>query len=415
MPAAQRGIHMSNTNRNLTRRRLLAAGAGMLAPLGAASKKTMAAIVTEYRYYSHADVICGRILDGYHPNSVRTEPRTRIVSMYTDQIAAKDMSRDLSSKHGFKIYPTIAEAVTLGSGKLAVDAVLLVGEHGNYPINEKGQKLYPRYELMQQIVDVFRKSGRSVPLFCDKHLSYSWQKARQMYDWSKELKFPFMAGSSIPVTVRIPELEIPYDSRIENALSVGYGDLDAYGFHTLETLQCMIERRRGGETGIAAVRMIESDEVWRWRDGEGRWSLPLLEAALKTSPRTKPGRMEDNTKRPAVFVLEYRDGLRAASYLLNGHSQGFLFSAQLADRPQPVASHFGFPEKGHRALPHFDGLVHSIEEMFVSGKPFYPVERTLLTTGALAFLFESRGKGRVETPELNIRYRAPRDTFFQRA
>jgi hypothetical protein len=80
-----------------------------------------------------------------------------------------------------------------------------------------------------------------------------------------------------------------------------------------------------------------------------------------------------------------------------------------------VASHFGFPEKGHRALPHFDGLVHSIEEMFVSGKPFYPVERTLLTTGALAFLFESRGKGRVETPELNIRYRAPRDTFFQRA
>ncbi|MCC6861363.1 MAG: hypothetical protein IT158_22535 [Bryobacterales bacterium] len=403
-----------NIHRNFTRRSLLAAGAGAFA-VAAQGKKTVAAIVTEYRYYSHADVICGRILEGYHPNNVATEPRTRIVSMYTDQIAPKDMSRDLAAKHGFKIYPTIEEAVTLGTGRLAVDAVLLVGEHGSYPTNEKGQTLYPRHELMQQIVEVFRKSGRTAPLFCDKHLSYSWQKARQMYDWSKELKFPFMAGSSIPVTVRVPELEIPYNARIEGAVSVGYGGLDAYGFHSLETLQCMIERRRGGETGIRAVRMIEGGEVWNWRDGEGRWSIPILEAALATSLRTKPGRMEDNAKNPAVFVLEYRDGLKAATYMLNGHSEGFLFGARLADRPQPVASHFGFREKGHRALPHFDGLVRCIEELFVTGKPVYPVERTLLTTGALAFLFESRGKGRVETPELAIRYRAPKDTFFQRA
>ena len=45
-----------------------------------------------------------------------------------------------------KIYPTIAEALTLGGGKLAVDGVVLVGEHGNYPKNEKGQTKYPRYD-----------------------------------------------------------------------------------------------------------------------------------------------------------------------------------------------------------------------------------------------------------------------------
>jgi hypothetical protein len=385
------------------------------AALAAPAKPRVAAIVTEYRYYSHADVICGRILEGYHPNNQRQEPRTRIVSMYTDQIAEKDMSRDLAAKHGFKIYPTIAEALTLGGDRLAVDAVLLIGEHGKYPLNEKGQKLYPRYDLFQQIAAVFRKSRRSTPLFSDKHLSYSWENAHAMYREARELKAPFMAGSSIPVTVRVPELELPAGCRIEHAVSVGYGDNDAYGFHTLETLQCMVERRQGGETGIAAVHWMEGDAVWKWRDGEGRWSAPLLDAALATSPKTKPGKPEQNAPRPVVFVLDYRDGLRTATYMLNGHSQGFLFSAKLKDRPQPVASHFGFVKQG-RALPHFDGLVRCIEEMFVTGKPVYPVERTLLTTGALALLFDSKmQKGRLATPQLDIRYRAPEHTWFQRA
>src|SRR5215475_11228359 len=158
----------------------------------APAKKRVAAIVTEYRYYSHADVIVGRMLDGYYPNGLRKEPRTRIVSMYTDQVPQNDLSRDLSAKHGFKIYPTIAEALTLGGERLAVDAVLLIGEHGNYPTNERGQKLYPRYELYQQIIEVFRRSGKSVPVFCDKHLSYSWAKAKKMYDQSRELRFPLM-------------------------------------------------------------------------------------------------------------------------------------------------------------------------------------------------------------------------------
>jgi len=159
--------------RILSRRVLLAgAAAGVRRLAGQPAKKKVAAIVTEYRYRSHADVICGRILDGYYPDNVRTEPRTRIVSMYTDQVPENDMSRSLAVKHGFHIYPSVCEALTLGGARLAVGAVLLVGEHGNYPSNGRGQKVYPRYELFRQVVDVFRESGRSVPLFCDKHLSY---------------------------------------------------------------------------------------------------------------------------------------------------------------------------------------------------------------------------------------------------
>jgi hypothetical protein len=393
---------------SLSRRDLLLSLAGDRRP-------SVAAIVTEYRYYSHADVIVGRILEGYSPNGVRREPRTRIVSMYTDQVPDKDMSRSLAAKHGFRIWPTVREALTLGGDRLAVDAVLLIAEHGQYPFNDRGQHLYPRYELFEQIVDVMRASRRPAPLYCDKHLSYSWDKARRMYDWARELKIPFMAGSSIPVTVRSPFLEIPRGARIEGAVSVGYGPLDAYGFHTLETLQCMVERRRGGETGIAAVECIEGDAVWRWRGGAGAWSAPLLDAALKCGSKTKAGRMEANVKSPVAFLLEYRDGFRAASYMLDGHNTGFLFAARLAGQAQPVAASFS-DARVARPLPHFDGLVDVIEQFFVTRRPLYPVERTLLTTGVLAMLFESRAqKRRLETPELAIRYRPPEHAYFERS
>jgi len=396
----------------MRRREFLLSSAAALTP---AAKKTVAAIITVYTPRSHADVICGRMLEGYFPDNVRTGPRTRIVSMYVDQFPAKDMSRGLAEKHGFKICPGIGEAITLGGKKPAVDAVLFIGEHGDYPFNDRGQHLYPRYEMFQQIVDVIRAGGRAVPVYCDKHFSYSWEKARRMYDWARELKLPLMAGSSIPVTVRTPPLEFPLDAPVENAVAVSYGPIDAYGFHALETLQCMVERRKGGETGIAAVQMLEGAAVWKWRDGPGDWSAPLVEAACATSPQTKPGRPEANCKQPVAFVLEYRDGFRAAAYLLNGHTDGFLFAARLKGKPQPVASYFGIP-KGGRDLPHFDGLTHCIEEMFVTGKPLYPVERTLLTTGALAFLFESRARrARVATPELAIRYRAPRNCYYERS
>jgi hypothetical protein len=392
-------------------------------PAQPSGKKKVAAIVTMYtddnRLKSHASVIVGRLLEGYSPDNKPTQPRTQVVSMYTDQVPQNDLSRGLAAKHGFVIYPTIREALTLGGDKLAVDAVCFVGEHGEYPWNERGQKLYPRYELMERIVEVFRRTGQAVPVFCDKHFSYSWLKAKEMYDWSRQLKFPLMAGSSIPLTVRSPELEIPSGAPMENAVVLGYGDMDAYGFHTLESLQCMVERRAGGESGIRAVEWLDGDAVWKWRDSsDGRWTLPLLEAAFARNPAVKPGRPEDNAKKPAVFLLDYVDGLRAAAFMLNGHASGWTFAAKLKREPEPVATHFGFPdrERGGRWLAHFDGLVHCMEEMFITGHPMYPVERTLLTTCTLSILFESRAwKKRIETPELHIAYRAPKNSYFQRA
>ena len=226
-----------------------------------------------------------------------------------------------------------------------------------------------------------------------------------------------MAGSSIPLTVRTPLLEIPFNAEIEHAVVLGYGDLDAYGFHTLEALQCMLERRKGGETGIRSVEWLEGEAVWKWRDGAGRWSIPLLQAALATYPSPNAGRPEENARRPVAFLLQYQDGLQAAAYMLEGHVNNWSFACKRKGQDETAATFFGpGPNAKARELPHFDGLVHCAEEMFITGKPLYPVERTLLTTCTLSMLFESRAwKKRIETPELNIAYRVPRDTYFQRA
>jgi hypothetical protein len=399
----------------ITRRQLLQAGAFLPAAGRAAHRKTVAAVVTEYRHWSHADVIVGRLLGGYSANGVHTPPRTRVVSLYCDQFPSNDMSRDLAARHGFRIYPTIAQALTLDGSRLAVDAVVFVGEHGNYPTNELGQKLYPRYELFMQILDVFEQSGRAVPTFFDKHFSYSWEKAIGIYRRVRELKVPLMAGSSAPVTVRTPELEVPLETPIEKAVAVGHGDIDAYGFHLLECVQCMLERRAGGETGVRSVEFLEGDAVWKWRDSDtGSWSRPLLEAALRASPGREPAPPETGGRNAVLFLIRYRDGIEAAAFMLPRINSRTL-ALRIRDRAEPLSTMFG-PRERTRPLPHFDGLVRCIEEMFITGKPLYPVERTLLTTGMLAFLFESkRARKPVETPALDVVYRAPRHVYFQRS
>ena len=64
---------------------------------------------------------------------------------------------------------------------------------------------------------------------------------------------------------------------------------------------------------------------------------------------------------------------------------------------------------------HFGCLVKNIEKMFETGKPPYPVERTMLTSGILDFALESRFQGykKLETPQLaQVRYQTPDASHF---
>ena len=397
----------------LTRRRALGALTAAAVPLAGAQKKAVALIITEYRRNAHADVIGTRLLEGYEYDGKRREPRVHVTSMFTDQKPGNDMSRAMASKHKVILYDTVHDVLTLGGDKLAVEGVVLVGEHGTYPYNEKLQHLYPRHELFSQVVDVFKESGRSVPVFCDKHLSVDWAKAKQMYDWSRELKFPLLAGSSLPVCWRKPALEIPFGAKLKRAVTAHYGGTEAYGFHSLEMLQVMAERRAGGETGVASVQLLEGKPVWEWTDANP-WAAKLLEAAVARSLQRENGEMRANVKQPALILADYKDGLQTASYLLNGHIADANFAAEIEGKPEPVSTCFWLqPVRFHG---HFSNLCHFIEEMMVSGKAPYPVERTLLTTGILAAAMESgwRGGKRLETPHLQVAYTAPKRDPYAR-
>ena len=379
---------------------------------GAAPRKRIAAIITEYRLDSHADVIVGRLLEGYEYDGRRQAPQVEVVSMYTDQVPPNDMSRAMAAKHGVRVCRTVRNAL-VGDQGLAVQGVVLVGEHGDYPENEKGQKLYPRYELYKQIVDVFSETGHSVPVFCDKHLSYDWQKAKWMYDQSRALRFPLMAGSSIVMTWRRPPLELALEAPVDKSVVAFYGEREAYGFHALEAHQCMVERREGGETGIRAVTCLEGTEVWNWTD-RNDWADRLLASALARCERRAPGSPRDIVKQPVLFVLEYTSGLKGAVYLLNGLIEQAVFAATVRGAAEPVSTELWLQPS--RPFSHFSGLTHYIEQMIVTGRPAYPVERTLLTTGALAALMDSayQGHRQLETPHLNVSYRAPKESLFSR-
>ena len=395
-----------------TRREFLAATAASLAAAAPATPpKRIAAVVTEYRHNSHADVIIGKYLDGFLQNGKPPGPRSRIVSMYTAQVPKNDMSRDKAKEHNVPIFPTIWDALTVGSERLAVDGVLLIGEHGNYPYNEKGQHLYPRYELFLEITDGFRAARKSVPVFNDKHLSYNWHKAKRMVEISHELKFPLMAGSSIPVAYRPEGVDLDFGAKVRHAVSIFYADPDAYGFHNLEGLQCMIERRRGGETGVEAVQYVEKQAMWDWVS-QTPWAEKLLNAALAKGVTRKPGNIRDLGKDAYAFRVWHRDGLETASFMTNGIAQDAATAVEVEGQTEPVATLMWLQEG--QPFQHFACLVQAIEKMFESGEPTYPVERTLLTSGILEAILTSKFEGhkRIETPHLAVRYTPPHKSFF---
>ena len=368
----------------------------------------IAAVVTEYRVNSHADVIVTKFLEGCKAVDLDFRPQVEIASLYLDQTPPNDTGHEMARRHQVPIYPTIEGALTLGTGKLAVDGVLLIGEHGSYPYNDVGQHLYPRRRFFAETVAVLRKSGRVVPVFNDKHLSQSWADAKWMYDTARELRLPFMAGSSIPVAWRKPELQLPLGTPLTEAVAVGYGGTEAYGFHTLEGLQCMAERRKGGETGVKSVQCLKGDAVWNAGD-QGRWSWDLLSAALSRSEKpavAAAGRPEIRAKapEPEAFLIEYRDGFRGAALMLYGLAEEFLFAGKVSGRTEPVSTLFWLQDG--KPFAHFARLSMAVERMFLTGTPTQPVERTLLTTGILDAAMHSRAQNgeRRLTPELALNY-----------
>ena len=416
----------------LDRRTFLGAMGGTLAAPSfswaqAAPRKRMAIVTTEWRYHSHAWHMGERFLVGY-PNRGRWhQPPFDVVSVYVDQQPDNDLSRRRSQEFDFPIYPSIGEALRCGGKELAVDAVLVIGEHGDYPRNEIGQKLYPRYEFFKQVVKVFQQEKKTVPVFNDKHLSWKWEWAKEMAETAREMKFPFLAGSSLPVTWRMPAIDMPYGAGVDEVMCVAMGGLDSYDFHALEVIQCMAERRRGGETGVASMHALKGDSVWQamksgsWQ--KGGWDPELFHACLCRSqtlaqPESFSHRyptqeqMQAWVKDPIAFRFEYRDGLKATMLLMNGLVGDFTFAARLQGQEEPLSTLFYLPPNPN--VVYSAALMAKVEETFVTGKAAYPVERTLLTSGLVEAGMKSlaAGQKQLDTSHLQVRYQAPRESQF---
>lgn len=421
----------------LSRRTLLAACPGSLAATGIQAERRVppiAAVVTEYRKFSHAQNIVDRFLEGYGWESRHHRPAVQVVSLYVDQTRENDLSRERAARvPGLRIFRSIAEALTLGGEELGVDGVLLIGEHGTYPANAKGQTLYPRYEFFRQIVDVFRRSGRAVPVFNDKHLSWSWEQAAEMVKTAKELGFPLMAGSSLPVTWRIPSRDLPWGAEVEEAVVVGPGGVDSYDFHALEAVQCLVERRHGGEKGVSSLQAYRGEQFWQAvtagsADGGG-WDPALFTACLCRSFMLKPSRegfshiyptvedMRRLTPSPVAYRYSHLNGPRVSMLLMDGLVDDITVAIRLKGESEPLSMQM-YLGAGHQMHANFfNPLVRHLDTLFTSGRVPYPIERTLLTTGLVAAGVESLSKGgaRIPTPHLTLRYRARRLSSFRKS
>lgn len=418
----------------LNRRQALSAFSSSLAAAGAfagggadSERKTVAFLGTVVRRHSHAQHILDRLTAGYNWAGRWRKPRVDVASVYIDQFPQDDLARPRIAKHDLRRFPSIADTLTLGGDKLAVDGVVIVAEHGDYPKNEMGQKLYPRYDWFKQVVEVFEKSGRSVPVFNDKHLSTDWDQCVEMVADSERLGFPFLAGSSLPVTRRLPAVEMPYNADLKESVCVAYGGVDSYDIHALETAQCMSERRRGGEAGVKSVHALRGRDVWRALDAEDREiTRKLVVSALTRSHNlpvqggypTAPVSYEwakRTLKNPTAYLIEHCDGFRT-TMLLTGirdfNYAGYLESGEIVS----CQMYLPMPSRGASTADFFNPLTHHIEDLVLNAKANYPVERTLLCSGMVIAGVRSlrQGERLLKTPELKVEYRGPEQSTFWR-
>lgn len=362
------------------------------------NRPRLAVITTVYRTNSHSDVIVSRWLeprptdiDFGWPAAGSDKPRTEIASMYIAQFPDVDTGREIAAKHDVPIFPTVREALTLGGDSLAVDGVLLIGEHGEYPYNELHQHMYPRRELFDEIVEVFRESGRSVPVFNDKHLSYDADSACHMVNTAKEMNFPLMAGSSIPVAGCTVPWTMPNGTQLAEGVGIFYGGLEAYGYHSIEFLQSLVAQRSGGEAGIESVTAYYGETFWK-AEADGVWSSELAEAAISQACLAQPGHYRDNVKAsghrafpdywPAAFCFQHTDGLKTTYLMLDGHLRDFTVAVEEKDG----SIHSGCSSCSANTdnfFAHFARLNAAIEEFMLTGKPPYPIEHNLLCTLAI--------------------------------
>ncbi|WP_020576353.1 hypothetical protein [Actinopolymorpha alba] len=414
--------------------------------------KKIAAIVNEYWERSHADLIVTKLCDGYELMWTPLRPHVHVASLHVSDPGPTDVGQDRADARGVRTHSSIERALTRGGEKLAVDGVVLIAERNRRSgrpeqFDERGRPVDRRHESFSEIARVCAANGRGVPVFIDKHLGHNWTQIKDVYDTAREVGIPLMAGSSVPVTVRCPPVQLPAGATVEEIIVLATGGGEPPIFHPLELVQSMIEHRNGHETGVAAVRFLSGKAFWdAWESGQA-WSRSLQEAALAAVPHidgpprdyyekeraagrlsalpelgapTKPAGREE------ALLVEYVDGTRLAILLLTGYMLRRSVAMRVRGQDAPLVTWTptgakvpDIPMVGAAVPPpgspkpatwNFDHLAFFIDEFMQTGVSPFPIERTLLTSGIIDAAMTSRHRGgeREMTPHLAIEYHPTR-------
>ena len=181
---------------------------------------------------------------------------------------------------------------------------------------------------------------------------------------------------------------------------------------------------RAARRAWSRVQALRGDAVWKameagsWK--AGGWDPRLFEACLCRSqtlaqPPTfshrypTPAQMREWVKEPVAYRFEYADGLKATMLLHERPGRATSPSPPGSRaRSEPLSTLFYLPPNPN--VVYSAALMSKAEEMFLTGKAPYPVERTLLTTGLVAAGMQSLADGqkRLETPHLAVKYEVPK-------
>ncbi|MFC4807945.1 hypothetical protein [Paenibacillus sp. GCM10023250] len=354
-------------------------------------RKKVAAIVTEYRLNAHAEVIIGRLLGklGYRP-------QVEVSALYLDQMPPNDLGLAEASAAGVPVVRTIAEAITSDT-----DAVLLIGEHGDYPWNAKRQKLYPRRRFFEETFRALDRLQLRVPIFNDKHLACGINDADWIYQGLRARALPFLGGSSIPHVPHVPRIDRSLLAAPSAIFVISWLGIESYGYHGMEVLQSLAEQRDGGETGIVSVQALEGRAVWSAMD-RGEVPEELMLSALGAASEELPGHPRDHVDVPVLFIIDYADGLKGYVLQLQRFVREWTFA--IRDREGHIASARCDSDQ-ERPYRHFETLTRLIEQTVLTGASPVPLERTYLTSQMINFGMESLAAGKpMETPRLRLRY-----------
>jgi len=374
------------------------------------TRPRIALIVTSYFVNSHADVLGTRLINGYPwIGGEHTASRVEVVSMYLEQLGVgafgtnggrEDIGVEIATKAGIPLYPTPAEALGAGSPGVNVDGVVIIGEHGDFELNEYEQKLYPRRRLFDSVLSAMIATETFIPVFNDKHLAWDARDARAMYDNARRLGVPLGAGSTVPITWRVPQgTQWPMDTPMTEVAAAGYGSYEAYSYHALEGMLAFTERRAGGETGVIAVEA--------WRDEAAVRELAerpstVVDAAIAAHGVDAAGVEEAKQDLQLLVRITWADGLRGTMVMARSlHS--FSVAAEGPEGTVAAELHLqGDP------FSHFIHLARAAEHLMINGEPLHPIERTLLAGGILDHALRSAaGAVEPDSPELaDISYTA---------